>query len=280
MIELPAAMVRHVHHLDAVLAGDRRVLGCGDALQDQRNAVPVLEALDVVPGEACLVIVPGRRRAPRLDEARRDVALAPAIGGGVDRDAERVVAGIDRAAHDVVHPRIVAAHVELEDLRPGHGLCGLLEPRPGHRTHDDRHAEFGGAAAGGRRAAGIEGFQRTDRRQHHRQAQLHAEECRGRVHLGDVAQHARTQRDRIERRAVAPQCRLALGGADQIAPDVAVELRPRRRDEFVQALVVAGEFGQVRRFGHRSPPFGCRYQAQTRRDPQEGLRRQPRPACR
>ena len=177
------------------------------------------------------------------------------IGGGVHRDAERVVAGVDRATHDVVHPGVVAAHVELEDLRPGHRLRGLLQPRLGHRTDDDRHAEFGGAAAGGRGAAGIERFQRADRRQHHRQPQLHAEEGRRRVHLGDVAQHARPQRDRIQRRAVAPQRRLALGGADQIAPDVAVELRPRRRDEFVQALVVAREFGQVRRFGHRCLPM-------------------------
>ena len=62
MIELPAAMVRDVDHIDAMLAGDRRVLGGGDALQDQRNAVLVLEALDVVPGEAGLVI---RARSPR-----------------------------------------------------------------------------------------------------------------------------------------------------------------------------------------------------------------------
>ena len=102
-----------------------------------------------------------------------------------------------------------------------------------------------------------------------------------RVHLGDVAQHARPQRDRIQRRAVAPQRRLALGGADQVAPDVAVELRPRRRDEFVQALVVAGRVrsGAALR-ASVSPPFGWRHQAQTRAVSARGSGRRPPPACR
>ena len=49
MIELPPAVVRDVDAVDAVLAAMRRVLGGGDALQDQRDVVLVLEALDVVP---------------------------------------------------------------------------------------------------------------------------------------------------------------------------------------------------------------------------------------
>ena len=98
------------------------------------------------------------------------------------------------------------------------------------------------------------------------------------VDVGDVAQHARAERDGVERRPVAPQRRLALGRADQVAPDVAVELRPRRRDEFVQALVVAGRSrsGAALR-ASISPPFGCRHQArqsgQTARGSHAAMRR-------
>ena len=63
----------------------------------------VLEALDVVPGEPGLVVEAGRALAPRLDEAPGEVALAPAVGGGVDRQAEARVAVADRALHVVVH---------------------------------------------------------------------------------------------------------------------------------------------------------------------------------
>ena len=81
--------------------------------------VLVLEVLDVVPAEAGLVALPGGHRAPRLDEASGDVALAPGIGGGIDGDGECVIARIHRALHHVVDPGVVAAHIKLEDLRPG-----------------------------------------------------------------------------------------------------------------------------------------------------------------
>src|SRR5713101_6072843 len=48
VVELPAAVVRDVDALDAVLHGQRGVLGRRDALEDERDPVRVLEALDVV----------------------------------------------------------------------------------------------------------------------------------------------------------------------------------------------------------------------------------------
>ena len=51
-------------HIHAVLAGDGGVLGGGDALQDQRNRVRVLEVLHVVPVERRLELnARSRRRA-------------------------------------------------------------------------------------------------------------------------------------------------------------------------------------------------------------------------
>src|SRR6185437_13351931 len=119
--------------------GGRGVLGGGDAFQDQRDVVLVLEAPDVIPVQRRLVFDAGRRGAPRLDEALGDVALPPAVGGGVHREAERIVTGADRAADIVVHPGVVAAHVELEDARPvAAGRGTLLKARLGDGADDDR----------------------------------------------------------------------------------------------------------------------------------------------
>ncbi len=109
-----------------------------------------------------------------------------------------------------------------------------------------------GALGDGDAAARLEGFQRTDRRQHHRQADLLAQDLGRRIDLADVAQHARPEGDRIERHAVAPQRRLGLGAADQVIPDVGVELELRRFDDLVQRyefVLQAACHGPPRRFG-------------------------------
>ena len=51
-------------------------------------------------------------------------------------------------------------------------------------------------------------------------AQLAAEPLDRRVDPADVGQNARSERDRVERHAVAPQRRLGLGGADDVVPVV------------------------------------------------------------
>src|SRR5207244_7258905 len=101
--------------VDAVIARERRVLGGGDALEDQRDVVEILETLHVIPVERGLKLVAGGPRAPGLDEAPGQIPLAAAVDGGVYGEAERGVAVVLRALDVVVHPRVVAAHVELED---------------------------------------------------------------------------------------------------------------------------------------------------------------------
>ena len=97
-------------------------------------------------------------------------------------------------------------------------------------------AELADAAHHRSSARGIEDFQRADRRQHHGQSQLAAEAFDRRVDLGDIAQHARAERDLVQRHAVAAHGGLGLGGADDIVPGVLVEVGARLAHELVQVL--------------------------------------------
>ena len=94
----------------------------------------------------------------------------------------------------------------------------------------------------------MKAFQRADRTQHDRQAQLVAEHFRRGIDLADVAQHARPERDRVERHAVAPQRRLGLGAADDIVPIVLVEIGAGLGDDFVQVH----ELRRVRHLARRA----------------------------
>ena len=58
----------------------------------------------------------------------------------------------------------------------------------------------------------------------------------GRVDLGDIAQHARTECNLVERHAVAAHGGLGLGGPDDIVPGILIEIRPRLADELVKVL--------------------------------------------
>ena len=64
MVELAAAVVRDVDHVDAVLDRELGVLGGGDALDDQRNPVLVLDQLDGVPIERHLEVAAETRCEP------------------------------------------------------------------------------------------------------------------------------------------------------------------------------------------------------------------------
>src|SRR4030095_10910748 len=148
VIELAPAMIRHVHAVHAVLHRDGRVLGGGDALEDERDRVPVLEALDLLPRERGLEIHAGHVLAPRLHEAPGEVALAAAVHSSVPRHAEGGVAVVDRALDVVVHELVVAAHVELEDAEVVRGGGGGLESWIARGGEHLRHAELARADGG------------------------------------------------------------------------------------------------------------------------------------
>ena len=95
-------------------------------------------------------------------------------------------------------------------------------------------AEFAGRLDHRRGALGMEAFQGADRTQHDRQPQLAAEKFGRGIDLADVAQHARPERDGIERHAVSSQRRLGLDAADDVVPGVLIEVLPRLGDDLVQ----------------------------------------------
>ena len=106
MIELPPAVIGDVDAVDAVIAGDRRVLAGLDAFEDQRQlaAMLVLEALHLGPGQRLLPVVAAIIHERAIGNAPRDIALAPSIERAVDRVAEGLVTSVDRAVDDLVGP--------------------------------------------------------------------------------------------------------------------------------------------------------------------------------
>jgi hypothetical protein len=89
-----------------------------------------------------------------------DVALAPAVAVGVDCQAKRIVALVDRAADMVVDPFGIAAHIKLEDFEAVAGSLGsLVEPRLGNRRENDAVAEGACRLGDGGASARIEYLQ-------------------------------------------------------------------------------------------------------------------------
>ena len=236
MVELAPAVVRDVDHVDTVLHAERRVFGGGDAFQAEGDRMRVLDVLDEIPRHAGLVVEARRALAPRLDVARGDVALAPAVVGGIDGDDESGVAVIDRALHDVVHPRRVAPHVELEDARVVRGLRGLLETGEAHRAQHLEDAELAGGARDGGTAARVERFEPANGRREDGQAQRSPEERRRQVDLGDVAQHPRAKGDGVEGLPIPAHRRFRFGAADQVVPRPLRQAAARSFDDLVQVL--------------------------------------------
>ncbi len=209
-------------------------------LSDERDLELLLDALDRAPVERGLEGAALHPPPPGGHEALGDVALAPAVMGGVDGQAERRVAVRDGALDVIVDPGLVAAHVELKEAqRIGRRRGQLLEPGIADRAEHVAGAELPDAAHHRGGARGVKAFQRADRRQHHRQAQLAPELVHRRIDLADVAQHPRPERDLVERHAVAPQRGLAFDPADDVVPVVLVQVLPGLGDDLVQIEKVA-----------------------------------------
>ena len=243
VIQLAPAVVRDVHAVDAVVDRERRVLGRRDPLQHERDRVRVLEALDVVPAEPRLELEAAGARPPRLDEAPGEVALAPAVAGGVHGEAEGGVAMVHGAPHPGVDPRVVAANVELEDAEVVRRRRDRLEARVADRAEHLGHPELLGRF-GGRGAAALgEGLDGADGRQHEGQAHRPAKERGGRVDLRDVAEDAGPEGDRVECLPVAPQRRLGLRAADQVVPGAGRQVVAGRPDDLVERRELVAEIG-------------------------------------
>ena len=74
-------------------------------------------------------------RAPPAggDKALGDIALAAAVVGSIDREAEGGVAVRERARDMIIHPSGIAAHIELiEAQRIGRCFGEILQARIAH----------------------------------------------------------------------------------------------------------------------------------------------------
>ena len=237
VVELAAAMVRHVDPVDAVIERDLRILRGGDALDHQGYPEFVLDQFHGPPFQPLLEIAAGGADPAGADVTLGDVALPPAVMGGVDGQAERTVAVGDRAADAILDEGVAAADIELvHPQRIGRGLGGFFQAGLRHRAQHVGGAEAAGGAGDACRSTRLEQFERADRRDHHRQPHLAAELLDGAIDLCDVAQHARPECDLVERHAVAAHGGLGLGGADDVVPGILVEVGAGLDDQLVQVL--------------------------------------------
>ena len=157
--------------------------------------------------------------------------------GGVDRQAKRGVTVRDGAADAILDEGVVAAHIELKHAQGvRRRLGGLLQPGFGHRAQHMGGAERPAARAtlapapGSNNSSAPTGASTTGKRS------LRPNTSTERVDLGDIAQHARTESDLVQRHAVAAHRGLGLGGADDVVPGILVEVGARLADELVKVL--------------------------------------------
>ena len=237
MVELASAVVGNIDPFDAVIERDGCILGGGDALDDQRDLVLVLDQFHGAPLQPFLEVAAGGAHAACADVALGYVAFAPAVMGGVDRQAERGISVRDGTADAILYEGVAAAHIELKHAqRVRRGLGDFLKARFGHRTQHMGGAEAAGSARDAGAGIRIEHLERADWRQHDRQSQLAAEHLDRSVDFGDIAQYARTESDLVQRHAVATHRGFGLGGPDNVVPLILVEVRARLMDELVKVL--------------------------------------------
>ena len=111
------------------------------------SGILVLDQLHGAPFQSLLEVAAGGADTAFADVSLGDIAFAPAVMCGVDGQAERGIAIINRAADDVFDKGVVAADIELIDAeRIGRGLGGRLKSRLGHRTQHVGRAEQPGSA--------------------------------------------------------------------------------------------------------------------------------------
>jgi hypothetical protein len=131
---------------------------------------------------------------------------------------------------------VVAAHIELSHpQRVGCGFRDGLERRTAGAEHVGDAEGLRGGGDGGS-SARSEKKQRTSRRQQQRQSQPPSEPFDRGIHSADVAQHAGSEGDGVQRQPIAPERGLGLGPAHQGVPNFSTEILASLPDNFVQVL--------------------------------------------
>ena len=146
------------------------------------------------------------------------IAFTAAVGGAIDREAYGAIAELQRPFYRAIHPFLVAAHIELEELGIVGGTADLFKTGRANRT---QHMDDAGTRCGARwdhAAFGDDVLHRTDRRKHDRELELLAQQGRAGIDVLDIAQHARAEREAIERQAILVKGRLGFRAAHEVIP--------------------------------------------------------------
>ena len=148
-VQLPATVIRDDHSRRTVLAGELRVLGGEDPLDDERQAAHAAQPLQVAPGEravgdgaeACpgstgrskVIEMQGSGNSGQDQEAAPHVALATTRARQVDGQHDGAVATVRHLVKERLRELAVIGEVELEPaLAAGRGR------RDGRGRTDDR----------------------------------------------------------------------------------------------------------------------------------------------
>src|SRR6186713_2487881 len=113
MVELAAAVVRHIDPIYAMIERDGGVFRSRNTLDYQRNFILRLDQLHRAPVQPLLEVAAGSPDAAFADIPLGDIALAPAVMRGIDGEAERGIAIIYRAADNVFDEGVVTANIQL-----------------------------------------------------------------------------------------------------------------------------------------------------------------------
>ena len=255
-VQLPAAVVRHVHGRGTVLDREQRVFSREDALEHDREAAFGGDPLEVVPRQrrARLEVLAHRlgerrracpdvrqRQVVRNLEAELQVTLAPAEKRHVDGQDESRVAALATLGDVVERPLPVAQDVELEPPRRVTGRLGDVGVRArGDRRDAEERVRGGRGACGRELALGVEQPLHREGRNAERHRDGRPEERRLERDRADVDEHPRPQPPARVRGGVGPKRHLVAGAALEVAPDLRV-------DRLRSPLEVVGD---VDRVGH------------------------------
>src|SRR5664280_126456 len=216
MVERPPAMVGDVNAVNAACDADLRIFGRADAFEDQRHVYVGSYAVDVIPIERRLEGFGSVSDADGRTMALGKIAFTAAVGGAIDREAYGAIAELQRPLYRAIHPFLVAAHIELEELGIVGGTADFFKTGGANRTQHMDDAGTRGGARRGHAAFGDDVLHRTDRREDDGELELLAQQGRARVDVFDIAQHARAESEAIERQTILVQGRLGFRAPHEV----------------------------------------------------------------
>ena len=210
------------------------------AFQDEGQAAAFAHFLHPFPGQAGLqragvfAITLNARRSP----AGYELAFAPAVIGGIDRQADRRVPGVAGTVDQRIDPIFVSPNMDLEYLWMVGRLGDFFQCRLGHRADQVHCAELGGGFGDCNAAFGCDGLERSDRRQETGDTKIMPHECSAGVDLADIAEDTRAQRMAVQAMTVAAERGFGFRRPGDVIPDRPAGIIAGGHDDFVHRCVI------------------------------------------